>query len=259
MQQMTFGETVKRTWTSAWEALTQMPVLMLGAFAVYTALLYVSFAGRPVPGADELPPGSLVFAGKVASLLHSIVGLGFIIKIHRFVLLREGPEPLVPLGGKPLARMLGMCVVIGLVAAASILLLLLVLRPHHRGGTAFVGLIVAAIWVFVGVRISLLFPAIATGSRIDLRGAWHDSSGHFWSLFGVPFAAVLPFIVCAVVAVFVLGRDSILPAAIGSPARLLMLAAGQSAMNVVFALVTSSSFALLYRCYADRLPAPPQR
>jgi hypothetical protein len=258
MQQITFGESVKRTWASAWEAVTQMPLFMLGAVALYTALLYVSFAGRPVPGAGELPPGGLMLAGKVASLLRTIIGLAFVIKIHRFVLLREGPEPLVPLGGKPLARMLGTCAVIGLVGAASTLLLIVVLRPHHQGGVVFIGLIVAALWTFVGVRLSLIFPAIATGSRIDLRGAWHDSSGHFWRLFGVPFAALLPFMVCAILVAIVFARAGIVHAAIGSPVRLLLLAASQSVMNVVFSLVTAAAVAWLYRCYANRLPAPPQ-
>ncbi|RQH08889.1 hypothetical protein [Paraburkholderia dinghuensis] len=257
MQQMTFGECVKRTWASAREAATQMPLLMLGAFLVYTVLACVAFAGRPMPGEGEMPSGGLVFAANIASLLNSIVYIGFIVKIHRFVLLREGAVPLLPLGGKPLARVFGVGLLITLALVVSALVLYAVLRPHYAGGVAFIGVVVGAVWIFVAVRLSLLFPAISTGSRIDLRGAWHDSSGHFWTLFGVPFVAVLPLVACAIVALIVLGVAGVTPAAIASPSWLLLLAAGQSVGNIVFALITSAALALLYRRYANRLPAPP--
>lgn len=258
MQQMTFMECVRRSWASAREAATQMPMLMLGAFVAYTALGWVAFAGRPVPGEGELPSGGLVFAANVASLLNSIVYLGFIVKVYRFVLLHERETPLVPLGGKPLARMFGVGIVLTLALIATALALYAILRPRYAGGVAFLGLVVGAVWIFVAVRVSLLFPALATGGRIDLRAAWHDSRGHFWSLFGVPFVAVLPLIACAIVALIVVGVTGITPASLASPARLLLLAVGQSAANIVFALITSAALAWLYRRYADRLPAPPE-
>lgn len=258
MQQMTFGECVKRSWASARAAATEMPLLMLGAFVLYTVLDCVAFAGRPVPGEGQLPSGGLVFAANVASLLNSIIHLGLIVKIHRFVLLGEGATPLVPLGGKPLARLFGVGIVITLALVVSALLLYTVLRPHYAGGFAFIGIIVGIIWIYVGVRFSLLFPAISTGSGIDLRAAWHDSSRLFWSLFGVQFVAVLPFMALAVAALIALGVAGVTPEAVTRPAWLLLLAAGQSVANIVFVLVTSSSLAWLYRRYADRLSAPPE-
>jgi hypothetical protein len=258
MQQLTFGECVKRTWASALEAATRMPQLMLGAFVVFAALAYVTFAGRPLHGGSEMPSDSLVLAGKIASLLHSLVYLGFTVKIQRFVLLREGPEPLVPLGGKPLARLFGLGIVIVLVVSLSAILLALVLRPHYRGGIVFITMAVVIIWIFIGVRLSLLFPAIATGSRIELRSAWHDSSGHFWSLVGVQFVAALPLVACTAAVVIVFRLTGFTLADFTSPAWLLLLAITQSVGNVAYTLVTSSSLAWLYRRYANRLPAPPE-
>ncbi|WP_293035531.1 hypothetical protein [Paraburkholderia sp.] len=258
MQQMTFNESVKRAWASAWDAATQMPHLTLGAFIAYAALSCVAFAGRPVPGAGETPSGALVFAANLATLLTWIVDLGFIIKIHRFVLLREGTTPLLPLGGKPLARtfVLGIVITLGLIASA--LLLYAILRPRYESGSALFGAIVSVVWIFIAVRVSLLFPAISTGSRIDLRGAWHDSRGHFWNLFGVPFVALLPLIGCALVALIIIGAAGITPAAIASPTWLVLLATGQAAANIAFTLISSASLAWLYRRYASRLPVPPE-
>lgn len=258
MQQLTFGECVKRTWASAREAATQMPLLMLGAFAVYTVLGYVAFAGRPVPGEGVTPSGGLVFAANVASLLNSLVYLGFTVKIYRFVLLREGADPLLPLGGKPVARIFGVSMAIGLGIVLSMLVLYAVLRPRYSGGLAFISVVVAVAWILIGVRLCLLFPAISAGGRIDVRGAWHDGSGHFWNLVGVPFVAALPLMICGVAVLIALGLAGVTPAAFASPAWLLLLSAGQSAANILFALITSSSLAWLYRRYADRLPAPPE-
>jgi hypothetical protein len=261
MQQMTFGECVKRTWTSAREAATEMPLLMLGAFAVYMALSFMAGAGRYRPGVGEPPSGGLAFAGAIASLLNLVVYLGFVIKIQRFVLLREGITPLVPLGGKPLARMFGLGFVIGLAIVASAILLVVVLRPHHAGGITFITVLVVALWIFVGVRLSLLFPSISTGGRIDLRGAWHDTSGHFWGLVGVQFVTVLPLVACTIVGTIIamaaVRAAGLTPAAaLASPAWILLLAAGQGLGKTAFVLITSSSHAWLFRRYANKLSAP---
>jgi hypothetical protein len=260
MQEMTFGECVKRSWTSARDAVTQMPLLMLGAFAAYTALSFVTFAGRYRPGMGEHPSTELVLAGAIASLLNLFVYLGFIVKIQRFVLLREGTTPLVPLGGKPHVRMVGLGFLLGLAIVACAILFVLVLRPHHAGGITFITLLVVALAIFVGVRLSLLFPSISAGGRIDLRGAWHDSSGHFWSLFGVPFVAVLPVVACTlvgtIIALTAVRLAGLTPEDIASPTLILLVAIGQGVGKIALALITSSSHAWLYRRYANRLTAP---
>lgn len=255
---MPFMECVKRAWAGARHAATQMPLLMFGAFVAYTALGWVAFAGRPVPGEGAMPSGALIFAADIASLLNSIVYLGFVVKVHRFVLLNERATPLVPLGGKPLARMFGVGIMLTFGLIATALALYAVLRPHYAGGVAFLGLVVAVVWIYVAVRISLLFPSLSLGNPIQLRAAWHDSRGHFWSLFGVPFVAVLPLVACAIVALIAVGAAGITPAMLDTPVRLLVLAAGQGLANLVFALFTASAQAWLYRRHADQLPAAPE-
>ncbi|MFP6560864.1 hypothetical protein WJ542_21560 [Paraburkholderia sp. B3] len=252
MQPMSFMECVKRAWASARAAATQMPLLMLGAFVVYTVLGWIAFAGRPVPGEGEMPSGALVLAADIASLLNSIVYLGFVVKVHRFVLQGEHAAPLVPLGGKPLMRMFGVGVVLTFALIVTALVLYAVLRPHYAGGVAFLGFLVGVVWIYIAVRLSLLFPSLSLGNPIALRAAWHDSRGHFWSLLGVPFVAVLPLALIAI------GAVGITPAMLDSPARLLVLAASQSLANIVFVLLTAAAQAWLYRRHAERLPAPPE-
>lgn len=250
---MTFMECVKRAWASAWEALTRMPALVLGTFVAYAALGWLGLAGRPIPGEGEAPSAGLVLAANLASLLNALVYVWFMLKVYRFVLLGERATPLMASGAKPFARIVGLGFVMMLALLGIAAAFWLVLRPQHEGGVAFLSLIVGAIWVFVGVRLSLLYPSLAIGGRFALGAAWRDSRGHFWSVLGVSCVAALPLLACGVVALIGLGIAGVTPESVQTPAWVTVLAIGQSAVNVVFALLTSAALAWLYRRYANEL------
>ncbi|WP_028221516.1 hypothetical protein [Paraburkholderia oxyphila] len=253
MQQMTFMECVKRAWKSAGEALTRMPALVFGTFVAYAVLGWLGLVGRPVPGEGELPSAGLVLAANLASILNAFVYVWFTLKIYRFVLLDERTTPLMAAGAKPLARIvaLGLVMMLALVGIAAALWL--VLRPRHEGGVAFLSLIVGVIWVFIGVRLSLLYPSLAIGGRFALGAAWRDSRGHFWSLLGVSCVAALPLLVCGVLALLGLGIAGVTPDTVQTPAWFTALAIGQSVVNIAFAMLTSTALAWLYRRYANEL------
>jgi hypothetical protein len=256
MQQMTFMECVKGAWLSAWQAAVQMPLLVLGTFAAYAALGWFGLAGRPVPNVGEAPSAGLVMLGNLASLLNSLLYLWFTLKISRFVLLGERSAPLMPAGAKPFLRIFAVGLILAVALGAFALLLWVVLRPQYQGGAAFLFLVVIAIWMFVAVRLSLLFPALAIGSPIAFGAAWRDSRGHFWSLFGVTFVTALPIAVCGLLILIAMGLAGISPEIVQQPGWLTALAIGQSIGNVVFALLTTSALAWLYRRYANTLSAP---
>ncbi|CAG9272746.1 conserved membrane hypothetical protein [Paraburkholderia unamae] len=256
MQQMTFMECVKRAWASAWQAATQMPLLVAGTFVAYAALGWFGLAGRPVPTEGVAPSAGLVALGNLASLLNSLIYLWFTLKVSRFVLLGERATPLMPAGARPFLRIFAVGLILVVVLGAIALALWFVLRPQYQGGATFLMLIVSAVWIFVAVRLSLLFPALSIGSRIDFRAAWRDSHGHFWSLFGVTLVAALPIAVCGIVVLIGMGLAGVSPEIVQKPGWLTALAIGQSVANVVFALVTTTALAWLYRRYADTLTKP---
>lgn len=256
MQQMTFMECVKRAWSSAWQAATQMPLLVAGTFIVYAALGWFGLAGRPVPTEGVAPSAGLVALGNLASLLNSLVYLWFTLKISRFVLLGERAKPLMPAGAKPILRIFAVGLILVVALGALAFVLWFVLRPQYQGGAAFLMLIVSAVWIFVAVRLSLLFPALAIGSPINFGAAWRDSRGHFWSLFGVTLVAALPIAVCGLLILIGMGLAGASPAIVQTPQWLTALAIVQSIGNIVFALLTTTALAWLYRRYASALPAP---
>ena len=253
MQQMTFMECVKRAWGSAWEALTRMPALMLGTFVAYAALGWLGLAGRPVPGEGDLPSAGLVFAANLASILNALVYIWFTLKVYRFVLLDERTTPLMAAGAKPMARIVGLSLIMVLALVGIAVAFWLVLRPRHENSAAFLSLIVGAIWMFICVRLCLLYPSLAIGGRFALGAAWHDSRGHFWSVLGVSCVAALPLLVCGVAALIGLGIAGVTPETVQTPAWFTALAIGQSAVNIAFALLTSTALAWLYRRYANEL------
>ena len=253
MQQMTFMECVKHAWRSAGEALTRMPALVLGTFVAYAVLGWLALAGRPVPGEGDLPSSGLVLAANVASLLNGLVYVWFTLKVYRFVLLDERTTPLMASGAKPLLRVVALSLVMMLALMGLAFAFWLVLRPRHEGGVAFLSLIVGVIWLYIGVRLSLLYPSLAIGGRFASGAAWRDSRGHFWSVLGVGFVAALPLLVCGVVALIGLGVAGVTPDTVQTPAGFTALAIGQSVVNVAFALLTSTALAWLYRRYANEL------
>jgi len=259
MQQMTFMECVKRTWSSAWQAATQMPLLVAGTFALYAALGWFGLAGRPVPVEGVTPSAALVATGNLASILNALIYLWFTLKVSRFVLLGEQATPLMPGAAKPLLRTFIVSVVMTASLVALGLALWFVLRPQHQGGSAFLTLVVIAIWMFVATRLSLLYPAVAIGGRIALGAAWRDTRGHFWSMFGVVVVTALPIPVCGTAIMIALGRAGITPEIAQRPGWLTALAVGQSVGTVLFALVSTTALAWLYRRYANALPAPEAR
>jgi len=259
MQQMTFMECVKRAWRSAWDVLTHRPALVLGALVAYAALGWLGLAGRPVPGEGDLPSAGLVFAANLASILNALVYIGFSLKVYRFVLLDERTTPLMAAEAKPMARIVGLSLVMVLALAGITLALWLVLRPRHENGVAFLSLIVGAIWVFIGVRLSLLYPSLAIGGRFALGAAWRDSRGHFWNVLGVSCVTALPLIACGVVALIGLGIAGVTPETVRTPAWFTVLAIGQSVVNIAFALLTSTALAWLYRRYANELASGAAR
>ncbi|WP_322042467.1 hypothetical protein [Paraburkholderia sp. J67] len=255
MQQMTFMECVKRAWVSAGEAVKRMPAVVLGALAIYAVLGWLALAGRPMPGEGDTPSTALVLAGNLASIFNGFVYLWFTLKVYRFVLLDERTEPIMPNGARPMLRMLGLGMLMMLFFIATGAGLWLALRPHTEAGAAFLALIVAAIWVFIGVRVSLLYPALAIGGRFSLAAAWRDSQGHFWTVLGVSCVAALPLLVCGVAVLIGLGLAGVSPAIVQTPGWFTALAIAQSVANLAFALLTSSALAWLYRRYANALGA----
>jgi hypothetical protein len=253
MEQLTFGSTIKKSWINTWQAILHMPGLFLGVFAVIacTAILSSSFEQTLVAGAD-LDSSALAthdIARLALSLLQLAVSGCLVVKVTRFILLGEGTQPLLPLGGKPLGRYVLFSLGIGIGMIVVIKGPALLLQPMRTAQIGLVILPLIFIFLFIAVRLSLLYPAIALGSRLALRAAWRDSRGHFWYIFGVGLITYLPLMVVWIVVMEVGGRELLLASIEGTlPVTLAMALA-----NTLFLALTAAFMALVYRRYANAL------
>lgn len=256
MEQMTFRDCVTGSWASARQAIAQMSTLFAACAAVLAVAAFVSLPHMPMDAPEA--GRAMHMAGRalasVAMLVVQLVLYAVLsIKVHRFVLLREGAQPMIPLNGKPLLRYVAAAVGMGLAIILAALLLTLVLRPQHVGGAVFLLIVLYLAWIYLMVRLSLVFPAIALGGPIALRATWHDTRGHFWSLTGVTGVAVLPVIVIGSVLLVLMSAAFSMPDATWLRP---VVAIVEGVINALFVVLTASSLSWLYRRYADELPTP---
>lgn len=256
MEQMTFRDCVTGSWASARQAIAQMSTLFAVCAAVLAAGAFFFSPQIPMDGQDSGPAmrmASHAFAS-IGSLLVQLVLYGVLsIKVHRFVLLQEGAQPVLPLNGKPLLRYLAVAIGMGVAIVLAALLLTLVLRPQRVGGALFILVVLYVAWIFVVVRLCLVFPAIALGGPVALRAAWHDSRGHFWSITGITGVAALPLVAFDIVLAVLVSATAAIPEATWlRPVSAIV----QGVSNAIFVVLTASALSWVYRRYADELPAP---
>ncbi|MFM0202022.1 hypothetical protein PQR53_19375 [Paraburkholderia fungorum] len=252
MEQLTFGACVKKGWISSWQAVTQMPWLFLGVCAV---LACTSLLAGPHPAAVTTTDGvdATAHLGQrllplVWTALQLAVGGTLTIKVHRFVLLGEGVQPLVPLNGKPLGRYALVSLVVVLTMLVFAGLGFVAMRMVRLGVLIYLPMLV--IYLFVTMRLILLYPAIALGSRLALRAAWKDSRGHVWSMIAVGFVTYLPVFVLSAIFLFVAGPRMQAGHATQDAA---VIAIVQALLNAIFIVFAAASLSWLYRRYASEL------
>lgn len=253
MEQLSFGTCVKNSWISTWQAIVQMPGLFLGAFAILacTTVLTGPFQNLPSQGAelDAAARTSHAFLSMAFSVLQLVVYGCVTIKVNRFVLLGEGTQPLLPLGGKPLGRyaLVSLVLLIGMVALTLVLVLLM--HQIRTPAVALLAMLVFLAYIFVIIRLSLLYPALSLGSRLKLSAAWKDSRGHFWSMVGIGSVAYVPLMIAWIIVLEMFGRRVLIAGTQGSTA----FAIGLAFVNALFMVLAASVLSWLYRRYANEL------
>jgi hypothetical protein len=263
MEQLTFSACVKKSWGSTWQAIVQMPGLLLGSCAVFACitLLSGSFQHTAAESAelDAATRTSHAMIHMALSILQLLVSGCLTIKVHRFVLLGERSQPLVPLGGKPLARYAFFAfsqVFLGMLVALVFILPLYLARQHMGTRLGFIAMIAALLFVygFIAMRLCLLYPAIALGTRLKLRAAWNDSRGHFWSMWAVSFvASLLPMLVLFVPVLIVTVRHAKAGDTDSASGFAIGLALSDAFFSALFVVLAAAAMSWLYRRYANQL------
>ena len=194
--------TMWRAWVSTGAAMRDMPLAFLMTLAAYglvklassyAATLQAHAASQGGQSSAEAPSVAVTVAAVFVLCLYVLRVFALAplaIAVHRFVLLDER-SPLIPL--TPAGRLLrfgGWLILLGLMNSLSSLLFP-TLGPELQPSLARLAIMVVT--AVVGIRLVLVFPAIAVQTRATpLSLSWSATRWQFWRIVGTLFVTFLP-------------------------------------------------------------------
>jgi hypothetical protein len=207
MGALTFKDCFRDAWTDAAHVVRKRPVMMLVAVAGLVVCGAISLALSHTPGAaarGSAVPLLLLPVGLVRLAILTALPVQVIQQI-----LRGATGRTSAIFGREFWRYLGFGVLLGIGVAiiAGVLGVLGYLAFVESGNrhapvwlrVGVVGLITAAVLLFVCCRVSLMFCHIATGGPVRWRASWQDTRGHVWRIIVSHFLTLLPIQIAIVV------------------------------------------------------------
>lgn len=236
------------SWRMAWRAIARMPLLFSTGFA---AILMIELGSR-MAGFEQwqTPPSSrLLLLGSLASIGSALVMASILIAVHRFILVGEATDRAVWKIPQGYRRFVGWKLLLALLLLLPVLVVVSINWKSPMVAGLLMSPIFAAMAVF-GIRLLLLFPAIAVGTPFAAwRNALRDSRGHFWRLFGTILLAGLPFFVVSITSMLLL-RFGFLGTWPGEP---FLPSLGSALVNVSQACIDAAVASRFFQIYANAL------
>ncbi|WP_353189410.1 hypothetical protein [Pandoraea pnomenusa] len=265
MEPITFKECFRGAWRDGLGALRNRPLLCLtiAVIVLVTSALSYSLRQLAVQATQLGEPTAYrlrIALMSLGVLLVNIVAFCVVaIQVYRYSIL--GPEAARQHRwyGRDLWRYLWLaaqifisCVVVWFVLGFGTGLALRLSGNGNATATvATLLVLLSCAMFFVIVRLSLIYPQVATGRSKQWRAAWHDSRGHFWSMFGTMIATMLPLVVGGFVVTLLYGLVlHLMPTATVLVLGTLIL---QVVLAIAWVAVASATAAWIYRRHADRL------
>ncbi|VVD64880.1 hypothetical protein PPN31114_00296 [Pandoraea pneumonica] len=264
MEPITFKQCFMGAWRDGWNALRSRPLLTLTVAVVVLVSNAVSVSIKQLvlvmAQNGESPEHRLALAG--VGLCVALVNLVAytVLGVHTYRHTVLGPDAArqTPWYRNLLRYWWAMIQVFGGAFVAMFIVtvvIVLALRLADLGGsratilTLFVLLGCAA--AFIIVRLSLIYTQIAVGRSKRWGAAWHDTRGHFWSLWGTVFTTLLPLMAVGVIVTIIFGLVLTLwPTVTLAVLGALLL---HTVVTLLYIAVGSASHAWLYLRYADQL------
>jgi len=207
MQFITKTQCFRGSWRDTAQALYKLPLTFCVTFML---LLIVSYT------VDRSPMAS--FSRKIAyhgflcltTLLTLVVSANLAIRVSRYTLLGETRGTAKGSLQRYLLLPLITCCGVGILVPFALFLGFMLIYLLHSFGIAndastalFVGGASIAFFFggvgYVWVRLSLLYPHIAAGGKLDWRDAWYDSQDHFWEMLAMFICTTLPITIVSTV------------------------------------------------------------
>ncbi|MDF3073352.1 MAG: hypothetical protein K0S54_1019 [Alphaproteobacteria bacterium] len=183
----------------------------------------------------------------VFSIIEALIYTAMVVAWHRVTLLGYAADSgffRVGLTSREW-RFLGytLLVYLGLVPAAVFFVM-----SQYGAATVWgvLGLVAFAAFVFVGLRLSMVFPATAADHPTSLKTSWQQTAGHFWSMFAIFLLLALIMFVVFFTVFFILGLIAVALGTVGQiilivfviPIGLLAGFIGVSALSYVYRVLS---------------------
>lgn len=167
-----------------------LPVIVM--MVIQLALLAASGASAGSSGWSDI----------IIRILDLIASLWVAVAWHRYVLLTEYPDGVLPrFHGAEMAKYLGktMLLLLIVIAPGAIVVLLGSRTGAIGGGSVTLALVLVLILTWVSMRLSVILPAAAVGKPLRLAEAWQATRPISVGLIGLLFLTCLVAIVPAIV------------------------------------------------------------
>jgi len=211
MQSVTVGQCFRGAWKDAGLAILNRPFMVLIIFAFLLLTGYAQIELRLAIAAAAAAAGGPRFGHAGASLGLTICSImqmfaiaGLSVQVMRYSLLGAEEARSIGFFDKGYWRYLGLCVLLGLLAAVfavvcTVIFVFTLLGHGHHSRSAFlmpllIALVTVGVAMFIFIRLSLLFCHAAIGARASWGAAWRDTRGHFWSIMMIHLMISLPLI-----------------------------------------------------------------
>lgn len=156
--------------------LAALPFLI--AAAVYVLMIFWAF-GRVDPIANDAPP-QFIFSILIGFVAFGFCGLWFVVSWHRFVLLEELPRGWLNMPKAQLLGYLWAVIKLTLILVAGMIPVAIVAFIFSGAPIVMsvVFFLAACVLGYLAVRISLILPAAAVGSKLTISDALNETEGH---------------------------------------------------------------------------------
>lgn len=238
--------TAIQSYRDAFAAIMAMPFVAGVAFAASLGQGIIEFALLPTVSAERSLFDEIIalFLGAVWSFLFA----PFLIAVHRFVVLGEVTDRYRIEPGNPrFLRFFQWS--FALFAIFSAVTIVSTITGENAIGAviAFAGAVAA---LFIGLRVVILFPAIAVDApNATFHNAFADTRGHILRILALMFVTALPALIGAIfTAVFLVGASIEGTPRFGIPAALLF-----AASSVFFGAVFVAVASRLYQALGERV------
>ena len=210
----------RTVWNDSRHALSTLYDLFLIALAVNAVCDLITFFA--VRGLPQDSTRTLVITSLVG-VAQALLLTPYIISVHRFIVLDEvAPNYFAHFGGERFMRFFGWSLVLTL----CFLLPALLVRglPINEAARGLVLTVVAIAAIIFGLRLSILFPAIAVDAPGAKPGnAMADTKGHAWRIFLLGLLVMLPFVAVVIFLAIIFAvlldladRETVISTVIGS-------------------------------------------